>query len=367
MDLEAALGMMMAREANPRTQQMQGQAVAQPSQQASPAGQRPAGPVTNPAAVGTAGRRVEASSARNDGAGRAWGGFQQPESASAPEAQARIGEAQRQALYSSDGPSPAAAAGEVTSGGRRPTNQDLINQYYRQGGGTWAGASKAARADGRTLSALLKDRGAIAQPASPSTSGASQASGAAQASGANQPSGATTSPTRRSDDTAGSSPGTRAPTTQRASATPSTSGGTAVSGAPLSGSAFGNQIAAAAERSARRLNSVGACALGVNNALISVGVPGRGHAYQKAEQLERNPRFREANVSANQLSQLPAGSVVVWGRSGAKLWGHVSVALGDGREASDHIARQMTGGRYGTDFGNGRDPEGRQFRVFLPN
>ncbi len=154
---------------------------------------------------------------------------------------------------------------------------------------------------------------------------------------------------------------------------PAGSGGTGGSGAvaaptgqQLSGSAFGNQVAAAAERSARQLNSVGRCALGVNNALTSLGVQGRGHAYQKAEQLANNPRFREVNVSAGDLSRLPAGAVVVWGRSGAKPYGHVSVALGDGREASDHIQRQITGGRYGTDFGRGPDPQGRQFRVFLP-
>jgi peptidoglycan hydrolase-like protein with peptidoglycan-binding domain len=151
--------------------------------------------------------------------------------------------------------------------------------------------------------------------------------------------------------------------------TPSPSGPASterVSGQQLTGTAFGNQVAAAAEREARRLNSVGRCALGVNNALISLGVQGRGHAYQKAEQLANNPRFREVNISAAELSRLPPGAVVVWGRSGAKPYGHVSVALGDGREASDHIQRQITGGRYGTDFGRGPDPQGRQFRVFLP-
>ncbi len=167
------------------------------------------------------------------------------------------------------------------------------------------------------------------------------------------------------------------PQARRISAEAAGSGGSAGKGATtgpaattsagnLTGSAFGNQVAAAAERSARQLNSVGRCALGVNNALTSVGVEGRGHAYQKAEQLERNSRFREVNVSASDLRSLPPGAVVVWGRSAAKPWGHVSVALGGGREASDHLQNQITGGRYGTDFGNGPDSQGRQFRVFLP-
>jgi peptidoglycan hydrolase-like protein with peptidoglycan-binding domain len=147
---------------------------------------------------------------------------------------------------------------------------------------------------------------------------------------------------------------------------PGTNSAQTVDGSTLTGSAFGNQVAAAAEREARQLNSVGRCALGVNNALTSLGVQGLGHAYQKAEQLANNPRFREVNVSANDLTRLPPGAVVVWGRSAAKPYGHVSVALGGGREASDHIQRQITGGRYGTDFGRGPDPQGRQFRVFLP-
>jgi peptidoglycan hydrolase-like protein with peptidoglycan-binding domain len=147
------------------------------------------------------------------------------------------------------------------------------------------------------------------------------------------------------------------------------SGSSTVSGAAanLSGTALGNRVDEAAERSARQLNSVGRCALGVNNALESLGIPGRGHAYQKASQLASNGKFREVNIGSGELANLPPGAVVVWGRSAAKPYGHVSVALGGGREASDHVQRQITGGRYGTDFGSGPDPQGRQFRVFLPN
>jgi len=148
-------------------------------------------------------------------------------------------------------------------------------------------------------------------------------------------------------------------------ASPST-GAQRVDAQGLTGSALGNKFGDAAERSARQLNSVGRCALGVNNALEAVGVGGRGHAYQKAEMLARDAHFREVNLSASDLPNLPRGAVIVWGRSAAKPYGHVAVALGDGREASDHIQRQVTGGRCGTDFGNGPDPQGRQFRVFLP-
>jgi peptidoglycan hydrolase-like protein with peptidoglycan-binding domain len=153
---------------------------------------------------------------------------------------------------------------------------------------------------------------------------------------------------------------------------PEGSGGRRTSGATLASidgvpaGPLAQRIGDAAEREARRMNTTGRCALGVNNALISLGIQGRGHAYQKAEQLARNRNFREVSVSRDQLDNLPRGAVVVWGRSNAKPWGHVTVSLGDGREASDHIQRMIVGGRYGTDFGRGPDPQGRQFRVFMP-
>jgi hypothetical protein len=370
-DLQISLSMMTARETNRRstelaqkaqqaTQQAAQQSAQQSVQQASGAMQQPAAqpPGAQPANaindVGTAGAKVDAASARNDCACRSWGDFKQ-DGAAAVDAQASapVTDAQRQALYSTETAAPAASSSttEAAATGRRQTNQELINKYYQQGGGTWAGASQAARAEGRTLTELVKDRQGFAAPSSSSASAnAPRGSGAAAS---------TTEPAKASG-----SPGARAAGAQRAS---STSGGAQVSGASLSGSAFGNQVADAAERSARRLNTVGQCALGVNNALTSVGVGGRGHAYQKAEQLAQNPRFREVNVSAGQLPNLPRGAVVVWGKSDAKPWGHVSVALGGGREASDHIQNQITGGRYGTNFGNGADPQGRQFRVFVPN
>ena len=149
------------------------------------------------------------------------------------------------------------------------------------------------------------------------------------------------------------------------------SGGTRGSGrsVPIDGvtpSPLAARIADAAERAALAHPTIGKCALGVNNALSANGVAGRGHAYQKAEQLARNGKFKEVAISRDQLDNLPRGAVVVWGRSQAKPYGHVTVALGDGREASDHVQRMIMGGRYGTDFGNGPDSQGRQFRVFIP-
>ena len=75
-------------------------------------------------------------------------------------------------------------------------------------------------------------------------------------------------------------------------------------------------------------------------------------AYMAADQLYGHSRFTE--ISAADLRGLPAGAVVVWSR-GSSDHGHISIALGDGREASDHVAAQMTS-HYG----------GGSARVFIP-
>jgi hypothetical protein len=81
-----------------------------------------------------------------------------------------------------------------------------------------------------------------------------------------------------------------------------------------------------------------------------------GSAYQAADQLARSDRFREVSVSPDQLRSLPPGAVVVWGRTDRSPHGHISVALGNGQEASDHIQTQMTSLRGA-----------QNYRVFVPN
>lgn len=94
----------------------------------------------------------------------------------------------------------------------------------------------------------------------------------------------------------------------------------------------------------------------VKQGLAAEGVEVTGRsAYMAAPQLARNPNFQEMKgVRPSQLSELPAGAVVVWNRSGKHPNGHISVALGDGREVSDRVRQQIEG--YGT-----------AVRVFLPN
>jgi len=63
------------------------------------------------------------------------------------------------------------------------------------------------------------------------------------------------------------------------------------------------------------------------------------HAYMAADQLAAHPRFREIPAPAD-MNKLPVGAVVVWGQ-GRSESGHISVHLGHGLEASDHIEAQM--------------------------
>lgn len=116
----------------------------------------------------------------------------------------------------------------------------------------------------------------------------------------------------------------------------------------------GYRIADEAYWEASRRGTTGWCYNAVADAVERV--TGRflwgAHAYQAAEQFASSPHFYE--VWGRRLTTLPAGAVVVWGR-GSSRSGHISVALGNGQEASDHIASQMTY-HYG----------GAAARVFLP-
>lgn len=121
-------------------------------------------------------------------------------------------------------------------------------------------------------------------------------------------------------------------------------------------SAFGNRLASDAQQIAASgvAGSGGNCKRGVRMALERQGVSLGGlSAYQGADQLARNPRFREVQIPREQLRSLPPGAVVVWDRKQGHPHGHISIALGNGREASDVLRNQIT--NYGS-----------QHRVFLP-
>ena len=116
---------------------------------------------------------------------------------------------------------------------------------------------------------------------------------------------------------------------------------------------WGTALAKDAEKNAN--GPGGWCFRWVRQALERAGVKGVGgaSAYMAADQLAKNPKFREISVQPKDLKKLPAGAVVVWNRGNGHEHGHISIALGDGREASDKIRTQTT--NYGTSV-----------RVFLP-
>ncbi|MDP2342403.1 MAG: hypothetical protein Q8O67_15715 [Deltaproteobacteria bacterium] len=63
------------------------------------------------------------------------------------------------------------------------SNQDLINHYYKAGGGTWEGASKLASADGASINKLVRDRQGVPGSAAAPSTGATGPSGPAGTTG----------------------------------------------------------------------------------------------------------------------------------------------------------------------------------------
>ena len=129
----------------------------------------------------------------------------------------------------------------------------------------------------------------------------------------------------------------------------------------------GRKLAKAANRTA---GTIGHCLRGVNNSLYKVyrQTINAPSAYMAADILASNngigKHFTEDAVPRNFLEVLPEGAIVVWdnnadggGKNVSKIGrkhGHVSIALGNGLESSDHIQKQTVN----------RDAE---FRVFYPN
>ena len=109
------------------------------------------------------------------------------------------------------------------------------------------------------------------------------------------------------------------------------------------------QLASTARRQAQMMNTRGWCARGVNRAMRAAGLATTPlpSAYMYANKLAKDSRFRELpNVSDAQVRKLPPGAIVVYDASGGRTrHGHIMVTLGNGLEASDHVARISTHGR----------------------
>ncbi len=149
-----------------------------------------------------------------------------------------------------------------------------------------------------------------------------------------------------------------------ASSIPATSGGGDTSASSSSSGAStgmpgatstGSKLAEIAKVEATNGDSQGGWCyrdVGRDLAKIGINVHGQG-AWEAADQLANNPKVKEMKVSQADLPKLPAGAIVVWNKGAGHEWGHISIATGDGKEASDLMRNQIT--NYGTSF-----------RVFMP-
>lgn len=93
----------------------------------------------------------------------------------------------------------------------------------------------------------------------------------------------------------------------------------------------------------------GYCAKHVKKAIESAGL-GRyqlGHAYQMANILSKNKNFREISTENLDLSKLPAGCVLVYGKGVAgysSKYGHTEITLGNGTAGSGGITHNIRSG-----------------------
>ena len=96
-------------------------------------------------------------------------------------------------------------------------------------------------------------------------------------------------------------------------------------------------------------NSVGwtgFCATYVKRAIqaANLGSYEYGHAYQMPNILSDNSNFKEISPEGVDVSKLPAGCVLVYGKDVegySKKYGHTEITTGDGRAVSDGITKHL--------------------------
>lgn len=93
----------------------------------------------------------------------------------------------------------------------------------------------------------------------------------------------------------------------------------------------------------------GYCARHVKNALQNAGLGTykNGHAYQMPQILSGNKNFKEISTKGLNLSNLPAGCILVYDKGVANYnssYGHTEITLGDGTAASGGITHNIRKG-----------------------
>ena len=122
----------------------------------------------------------------------------------------------------------------------------------------------------------------------------------------------------------------------------------------LGGTKNGEYLARLARTTGGAQCTRGKCLKGVNDTLqkaygFRLSYPS---AYMAKQSLDRmKDKFQDVTNQyrpASKLKSLPAGAIVVWNQKAGHPHGHISIALGNGQEASDHIQNQITG--YGSSY-----------------
>jgi hypothetical protein len=125
--------------------------------------------------------------------------------------------------------------------------------------------------------------------------------------------------------------------------TTDTSHSSALNNALTGGTDLGKRIAKAAEADAAAYNTPGKCLQEAGKVLREFGIPVNRHpaAWQALPDLQNSNKVKEIQVGKAQLDKLPAGAIVVWDKGAGLPYGHISIALGDGREASSKVRNQL--------------------------
>ena len=106
----------------------------------------------------------------------------------------------------------------------------------------------------------------------------------------------------------------------------------------------GEKLAKTALRKA--VGWTGYCARYVKKAIEKAGLGSyeSGHAFQMSSILRKNKNFKEISPDAVDVSKLPAGCILVYGKgkSGySSSYGHTEITTGDGRAVSDGITKNL--------------------------
>ncbi|MFN8612565.1 MAG: hypothetical protein U0931_33805 [Vulcanimicrobiota bacterium] len=106
---------------------------------------------------------------------------------------------------------------------------------------------------------------------------------------------------------------------------------------------LGRQLAQAAESNALMVNTPGLALREISKVLRDFGFRLGNHSgcFQLVNDLRASPLLQEVQLQRAQLAHLPPGVIVVWDRAPGLQSGHVSIALGGGREASSTVCDQL--------------------------